>query len=129
MEAKSKQEDCQCKLTPDMYNFHHAGGNGFNAYGGSNHEHQNFISRDHDGYGTSILQDIMELVTSLLMLNLMGILLTIIIGVMIEIMLNMIIMSIILMIVMKIKDCPQEKVSITFYSCQYQNPNCHVITV
>ncbi|KAI5648882.1 hypothetical protein M9H77_34887 [Catharanthus roseus] len=28
-----------------------------------------------------------------------------------------------------IKDDHQEKVNITFYSCQYQNPNCHLMTV
>ncbi|KAI5681067.1 hypothetical protein M9H77_02294 [Catharanthus roseus] len=28
-----------------------------------------------------------------------------------------------------IKDDCQEKVNITFYSCQYQNPNCHLMTV
>ncbi|KAI5648559.1 hypothetical protein M9H77_34564 [Catharanthus roseus] len=29
----------------------------------------------------------------------------------------------------KIKDGRQEKVNITFYNCQYQNPNCHLMTV
>ncbi|KAI5653172.1 hypothetical protein M9H77_30359 [Catharanthus roseus] len=29
----------------------------------------------------------------------------------------------------KIKDGHQEKVNITFYSCQYQNPNCHLMIV
>ncbi|KAI5652234.1 hypothetical protein M9H77_29421 [Catharanthus roseus] len=33
-----------------MHNFYHGGGNGVNAYGGSNHGHGNFISRRHDGY-------------------------------------------------------------------------------
>ncbi|KAI5663816.1 hypothetical protein M9H77_23139 [Catharanthus roseus] len=51
MEAKSKQEDYQSKLARDMHNFHHGGGNGVNAYGGSNWGHGNFISRGHDGYG------------------------------------------------------------------------------
>ncbi|KAI5672638.1 hypothetical protein M9H77_13002 [Catharanthus roseus] len=34
-----------------MRNFYHGGGNGVNAYGGSNHGPRNFISRGHDGYG------------------------------------------------------------------------------
>ncbi|KAI5658034.1 hypothetical protein M9H77_26827 [Catharanthus roseus] len=75
MEAKSKQEDYQSKLARDMHNFHHGGGNECNAYGGNYHGNGNFTPK----------KDIMELVTFLLMLNL----------------LNMITMSIVLMIVMK----------------------------
>ncbi|KAI5666885.1 hypothetical protein M9H77_16738 [Catharanthus roseus] len=33
------------------------------------------------------------------------------------------------MVATKIKDGRQEKDNITFYSCQYQNPNCHLIIV
>ncbi|KAI5663386.1 hypothetical protein M9H77_22709 [Catharanthus roseus] len=37
MGSKSKREDDQSKLTRDMHNFYHGGGNGFKAYGGNNH--------------------------------------------------------------------------------------------
>ncbi|KAI5677506.1 hypothetical protein M9H77_08456 [Catharanthus roseus] len=74
-----------------MHNFHHDGDNGFNAYGGNNH----------GKIQTSLLEDILELVTSLLMLNLFSILLMIIMEVMEKLILDMIFMSIVLMIVMK----------------------------
>ncbi|KAI5649480.1 hypothetical protein M9H77_35485 [Catharanthus roseus] len=90
MEVKGKQEDYQSKHARDMHNFPHGGGNGFNAYGGNNH-----------GNKTSLLKDIIELVTSLLMLNLMDILFMMIMRVMIELILDMIIISIVLMIVMQ----------------------------
>ncbi|KAI5658531.1 hypothetical protein M9H77_27324 [Catharanthus roseus] len=51
MEAKNKQEDYQYKLARDMYNFHHGGGNGFNANGGNNHGNGNFTFRRHVGVG------------------------------------------------------------------------------
>ncbi|KAI5663028.1 hypothetical protein M9H77_22351 [Catharanthus roseus] len=61
LEVTSEQEDYQSKLTRDMHNFYHDGGNGVNAYGGNNLEIE-----------TSLLEDMLEMVTSLLMLNLMG---------------------------------------------------------
>ncbi|KAI5663374.1 hypothetical protein M9H77_22697 [Catharanthus roseus] len=51
MEVMRKQEDYQSKLTRDMHNFYHGGGNRVNTYGGSNHGHGNFVSRGNDGYG------------------------------------------------------------------------------
>ncbi|KAI5681226.1 hypothetical protein M9H77_02453 [Catharanthus roseus] len=42
MGAKGKQEDYQSKLARYMHNFHHRGGNGFNAYGRNNHGNGNF---------------------------------------------------------------------------------------
>ncbi|KAI5681708.1 hypothetical protein M9H77_02936 [Catharanthus roseus] len=51
MEAKSKQENYQCKLARDMHNFHHGGGNRFNAYGGNNYGNGNFTPRRHVGVG------------------------------------------------------------------------------
>ncbi|KAI5672270.1 hypothetical protein M9H77_12634 [Catharanthus roseus] len=33
----------------DKHNFHHGGGNGFNAYGGNNHGNGNFTPRRHVG--------------------------------------------------------------------------------
>ncbi|KAI5652455.1 hypothetical protein M9H77_29642 [Catharanthus roseus] len=50
MEAMRKQQDYQSKHARNMINCYHGGGNGVNAYGGSNHEHGNFISRVHDEY-------------------------------------------------------------------------------
>ncbi|KAI5653057.1 hypothetical protein M9H77_30244 [Catharanthus roseus] len=51
MEVKRKQEDYQSKLARDMHGFHHAGGNGLNAYGGNKHGNGNFIPRRHVGVG------------------------------------------------------------------------------
>ncbi|KAI5648951.1 hypothetical protein M9H77_34956 [Catharanthus roseus] len=51
MEAMRKQEDYQSKLERDMHNCYHGGGNGVNAYGGSNHGHGSFMFRGHDSYG------------------------------------------------------------------------------
>ncbi|KAI5658020.1 hypothetical protein M9H77_26813 [Catharanthus roseus] len=50
-EDMRKQEDYQSKLPRDMYNYYHGGGNEVNAYGRSNHGHENFISKGHDCYG------------------------------------------------------------------------------
>ncbi|KAI5678832.1 hypothetical protein M9H77_09782 [Catharanthus roseus] len=49
MEEKSKQEIYQSKFARDIHNFHHGGGNGFNAYGGNNHGNGDFISTRHNG--------------------------------------------------------------------------------
>ncbi|KAI5663070.1 hypothetical protein M9H77_22393 [Catharanthus roseus] len=85
-----KLEDYQFKLARDMYNFNQGGGNGLMLMVETTMEME-----------TSILEEKLELVISLLMINLLSILLKMIMGVMIEIMLDMIIMSIFLMIVMK----------------------------
>ncbi|KAI5649093.1 hypothetical protein M9H77_35098 [Catharanthus roseus] len=49
MEVKSKQEDHHSKFRRDMHNFHHGGGNGFNAYGENNHGNGNFTPQRHAG--------------------------------------------------------------------------------
>ncbi|KAI5663415.1 hypothetical protein M9H77_22738 [Catharanthus roseus] len=46
MEGKSKQEDHQSKSAREIYNFHHGGDNGVNAYGGINYGNGNFTPRD-----------------------------------------------------------------------------------
>ncbi|KAI5683015.1 hypothetical protein M9H77_04243 [Catharanthus roseus] len=69
MEVKSKQEDYHPKLARDMHNFHHGGGDGVKAY-------EDMLVTE-----TSLLKDIMELVTSLLILNLTGIILMMNMGV------------------------------------------------
>ncbi|KAI5681764.1 hypothetical protein M9H77_02992 [Catharanthus roseus] len=45
MDTKSKHENYQYKLARYIHNFHHGGGNGFNAYGGNNHGNGNFTPR------------------------------------------------------------------------------------
>ncbi|KAI5650178.1 hypothetical protein M9H77_36183 [Catharanthus roseus] len=49
MEAMRKQEDYQSKLTRDMHNFYHDGGNRVNAYGGINHGSVNFTPKRYIG--------------------------------------------------------------------------------
>ncbi|KAI5663354.1 hypothetical protein M9H77_22677 [Catharanthus roseus] len=51
MGPKSKREDYQSKLSRDMHNFHHDGGNRFNAYGGNKHGNGNFTPRRQVGVG------------------------------------------------------------------------------
>ncbi|KAI5677778.1 hypothetical protein M9H77_08728 [Catharanthus roseus] len=51
MGAKSKQDDCQSKLTRDMHNFYYSGCNGFNAYNGNNHGYGNFTPKRYNGVG------------------------------------------------------------------------------
>ncbi|KAI5648747.1 hypothetical protein M9H77_34752 [Catharanthus roseus] len=69
MEANSKQEDYQAKLEKHMHNFHHASG-----------QDSMLMLETTLGTKTLFLEDIMELITSLLMQNPMGILLTMIKG-------------------------------------------------
>ncbi|KAI5675939.1 hypothetical protein M9H77_06889 [Catharanthus roseus] len=52
MERKRKQENYQSKLTRATHNFHHAGGNGLNAYGRNNHGNGDLISKRHAGIST-----------------------------------------------------------------------------
>ncbi|KAI5668773.1 hypothetical protein M9H77_18626 [Catharanthus roseus] len=49
MEAMRKQEDYQSKLSRDMYNFYHSGGNRSNTYCGNNHGSGNFTLKRHIG--------------------------------------------------------------------------------
>ncbi|KAI5681274.1 hypothetical protein M9H77_02501 [Catharanthus roseus] len=56
IEVKSKQEDYQSKITRDMHNFYHGGGNRFNAYGGTTMEIANFTPRRHVGVESEHLE-------------------------------------------------------------------------
>ncbi|KAI5650436.1 hypothetical protein M9H77_36441 [Catharanthus roseus] len=89
--SKEQTRGLSFQTWKDIPNFHYGGCNELKLMEGTTMKTE-----------TSLLEDMLELVTSLLMLNLMGILLMMIMGVLIEITLNIIIMSIVLMIVMKV---------------------------